>query len=119
MEDFGASEVQEAGEELRKALGVDHPLGLAAPQLGKGLRMVVIGETEDTMERLTTRAQITEEHRAFKATVLINPVVTPKPGALKGWADVAPSRYSGLLLRAVRMPCMQQVALCGSKGPSG
>ena len=40
MVDFDAGEVREAAEELRKALGVDHPLGLAAPQLGKGLRMV-------------------------------------------------------------------------------
>ncbi|CAK9014131.1 Peptide deformylase 1A [Durusdinium trenchii] len=68
----------------------EHPLGVAAPQFGKGIRMVAIGETEDNIEKLTTRAQISEaapgrteggpEHRVFKPTILINPVVTAKPG---------------------------------------
>ncbi|CAK8990285.1 unnamed protein product [Durusdinium trenchii] len=81
VEDFSAGEVQEAAKELRDALASgEHPLGVAAPQFGKGIRMVAIGETEDNIEKLTTRAQISEEHRVFKPTILINPVVTAKPG---------------------------------------
>lgn len=79
--DFSASEVEESSKELRNALeSGEHPLGLAAPQFGKGLRIVAIGETQDAIDRLTTRAQISEEHRVFKTTILVNPKVTPKPG---------------------------------------
>ncbi|CAK8989347.1 unnamed protein product [Durusdinium trenchii] len=89
VEDFSAGEVQEAAKELRDALASgEHPLGVAAPQFGKGIRMVAIGETEDNIEKLTTRAQISEEHRVFKPTILINPVVTAKPGG-PAWAVLA------------------------------
>lgn len=79
--DFSGGEVEEATKELRNALDSgEHPLGLAAPQFGKGLRIVAIGETQDQIDRLTTRAQISEEHRVFKTTILINPVLKPKAG---------------------------------------
>ncbi|CAJ1348676.1 unnamed protein product [Effrenium voratum] len=80
--DFSAAEVQAAAKELRDALASgEHPLGLAAPQFGKRLRIVAFGESQESIDKLTTRAQISEEHKVFKPSILVNPVVKPKPGS--------------------------------------
>lgn len=86
VRDFSAPEVAAAAKELRDALDAgDNPLGVAAPQFGKNLRMVAIGESEEAIERLSTRARISEEHRPLKPTVLVNPVVTPKEGCAEAF----------------------------------
>eukprot|EP00913_Durusdinium_trenchii_P000532 g488.t1 len=108
VEDFSAGEVQEAAKELRDALASgEHPLGVAAPQFGKGIRMVAIGETEDNIEKLTTRAQISEEHRVFKPTILINPVVTAKPGTSQAFFF----ERLGTLVCFHTLPCMGRAVL--------
>lgn len=58
---------------MRKAPGV----GLAAPQIGVPLRVIVLEDTEDLMNRLTASERRERERTAFPTRVFVNPVLTP------------------------------------------
>mmetsp|Transcript_62971 Transcript_62971/g.178918 ORF Transcript_62971/g.178918 Transcript_62971/m.178918 type:complete len:412 (+) Transcript_62971:143-1378(+) len=74
-------EAAEVARELREALASGkHPLGIAAPQLGRRMRAIAVGEMEEAVEKLTARSRVAEEHRAFAPLVLFNPVLRRKAG---------------------------------------
>jgi peptide deformylase len=52
-------------------------VGLAAPQLGESLAILVL---EDSAEDVPISEAEAQERRSFGLKVLVNPVVTPKPG---------------------------------------
>lgn len=77
--EVASTEVRDAVRELKEALASGkHPLGIAAPQLGRRLRILAVGETQKDIEKLTARTRVSEEHREFGPLVLINPVVRRK-----------------------------------------
>lgn len=54
---------------MRKAPGV----GLAAPQIGVGVAVVVLEDREDLMQRLPENQKKARDRRPFPLTVLVNP----------------------------------------------
>jgi len=70
---------------LRKAWDFEeHPLGVAAPQLGRSVRAVLVGERAEVIEelKLPKRVQKEQQRLAYGPKLLFNPVVTPKGGDL-------------------------------------
>jgi len=75
----GAGAVRDIARELRDAINSGkHPLGIAAPQFGKRMRAIAVGESEEFVGKLSARARVQEEHCAFGPLVLFNPVVKRK-----------------------------------------
>eukprot|EP00929_Paragymnodinium_shiwhaense_P118398 TRINITY_DN90319_c0_g1_i1.p1 TRINITY_DN90319_c0_g1~~TRINITY_DN90319_c0_g1_i1.p1 ORF type:complete len:598 (+),score=124.72 TRINITY_DN90319_c0_g1_i1:164-1957(+) len=71
----GDSTLTSIAKELRDNLASGrHPFGLAAPQLGKGIRAIAVQETSKQVDKLTARARTSEGHKAFGPLVLFNPV---------------------------------------------
>ncbi len=62
---------------MRAAPGV----GLAAPQLGVGLRLFVLEDRPELMATLTPLELGERERRPFELSVVVNPVVTPVEGS--------------------------------------
>lgn len=58
---------------MRKAPGV----GLAAPQIGSPLRIIVLEDREDLMSKLTDVERHERERVAFEPRVFVNPTLTP------------------------------------------
>jgi peptide deformylase len=56
---------------MREAPGV----GLAAPQIGVGLQVIVLEDTEERMARLTAANRAERGRRAFPLTVILNPAL--------------------------------------------
>jgi peptide deformylase len=54
---------------MRRAPGV----GLAAPQIGVGLQLIVLEDSEERMARLTAEQRDERGRRSFPLTVIINP----------------------------------------------
>jgi peptide deformylase len=57
---------------MRAAPGV----GLAAPQIGVGLRVIVLEDTEERMAALAPEARAARGRRPFPLTVIVNPELT-------------------------------------------
>lgn len=60
-------------DSMRKAPGV----GLAAPQIGVGLRVIVLEDRPELMTKLTEAERIERERVAFGTRVFVNPVLRP------------------------------------------
>lgn len=74
VSDFGSSALQTLLEDMRDTMHVLNGVGLAAPQIGVPLRMVIFGV--DKNERYP-------DAEAVPHTVLINPVLTPLSQAME------------------------------------
>jgi peptide deformylase len=102
LEELASPETQALIEEMvlvSRARGV----GLAAPQLGVGVAIIVL---EDTAEDVAPAEAEAQERKAFGLKVLVNPSVTPKPGAARvaffeGCLSV--QGYRGLVERALEV----------------
>ena len=111
LEELASPRVQDLIEEMIavcRARGV----GLAAPQLGEPLAIVVL---EDTVEGVGAEEAAAQERKAFGLKVLVNPVVTARPGAatacfFEGCLSV--QGYRGLVCR----PLEVDVAALGADG---
>jgi len=90
--------VQRMVEAMREAPGV----GLAAPQLGVGLRVIVLEDTEARMASLSTAERAERGRAPFPLRVLVNPVLRPvgeaKATFFEGCLSVR--GYAGLVARA-------------------
>ena len=82
---FGSDELRALLEDMRDTMQASNGVGLAAPQIGTGLRVVIFGVQplvpgqENTTSRYPDAETVPE-------TVLINPVITPLNEALEdGW----------------------------------
>lgn len=56
---------------MREAPGV----GLAAPQIGIGLQIIVLEDTEERMARLTAEQRVERGRQPFPLTVILNPAL--------------------------------------------
>lgn len=103
----GIGEVAGLIKDMREAVDAGkHPLGCAAPQLGRGLRIIAVGERQEDIDKLTARARTDEEHKAFKTVVIINPVVTPKAGGSESYfweRSASVPAYEGVVGRATEV----------------
>ncbi len=77
VEAFGTPELRELIGDMQDTMRAAHGAGLAAPQIGVGLRVVIFGMESNPRY---------PDAEAVPYTVLINPVLTPLSDALEeGW----------------------------------
>ncbi len=83
---------------MRTAPGV----GLAAPQLGVSLRVFVLEDREDLVQKLTPLERDERERAAFLVRVFVNPVVRPLGGERATFFEgcLSVSGYAALVERA-------------------
>ncbi|MCK9201903.1 MAG: peptide deformylase [Gallionella sp.] len=74
VRDFGGEELRELLRNMRDTMEALSGVGLAAPQIGVGLRVVIFGAPPDRNNGQNPRYP---DAGAVPYTVLINPVVTP------------------------------------------
>ncbi|HZW25776.1 MAG TPA: peptide deformylase [Gallionella sp.] len=74
VRDFGDDELRELLRDMRDTMAALSGVGLAAPQIGVGLRVVIFGTSPDQGNGQNPRYPDAD---AVPYTVLINPVVTP------------------------------------------
>lgn len=74
VKDFGGDELSELLRDMRDTMAAQNGVGLAAPQIGVGLRVVIFGMPTEQGSGQNPRYP---EADAVPCTVLINPVVTP------------------------------------------
>lgn len=72
VKDFGGDELRELLRDMRETMAVQNGIGLAAPQIGVGLRVVIFGMPPDDGKNPRY-----PDADAVPHTVLINPVITP------------------------------------------
>jgi peptide deformylase len=85
-------------EAMRAAPGV----GLAAPQLGVGLRVIVLEDTEARMASLSEPERLERRRAPFPLRVLVNPVLRPVGGQADTFFEgcLSVRGYAGLVTRA-------------------
>lgn len=74
VRDFGGEELRELLRDMRDTMEALSGIGLAAPQIGIGLRVVIFGTPPSNEERQNSRYPDAD---AVPYTVLVNPVITP------------------------------------------
>lgn len=80
-------EIQNLANDMLETMYAAPGVGLAAPQIGKNIRMVVIDTRSKTDEGLFTLEDMTDLEKEISfPLVLINPVITKKEGKIK-WEE--------------------------------
>src|SRR5262245_2163531 len=75
-----AREIQELIESMRATMRDAPGVGLAAPQVGVSLQVVVIEDPVEFIQKLTPEQAEERERRPVPFQVLVNPVLTIPPG---------------------------------------
>jgi len=104
--ELSSASVKSVVELLRKAWEFEeHPLGIAAPQLGSSVRAVLVGEREDTIEelKLSKGERFKQGRTAYGPKLLFNPVVTPASDKMAYFYETSASvpGYRAIVGRAV------------------
>jgi len=76
-EKIGTPELTELVKTMIATMRAAPGVGLAAPQIGVGLRVIVLEDRDDLMAKLTPSERAERERVAFEPRVLVNPVLTP------------------------------------------
>lgn len=77
VSNFGQGELDELLKDMRETMQAHNGVGLAAPQIGVGLRLVIFGVQQSPRY---------PDSESVPETVLINPVITPLDGEMEeGW----------------------------------
>jgi len=106
--------VQQLIEEMRETMRAAPGVGLAAPQVGEGLRLAVIEDHPDYVAGLSPEARADRERAAVPFHVIINPRLEAEPGEevefFEGCLSLA--GYVALVsrARAVRVTCLDERA---------
>ncbi len=77
LEDIASSEIQELIEVMRETMRAAPGVGLAAPQIGLGIQLVVIEDPAGEKTNLSTEELAERERAPVPFHVLINPVLEP------------------------------------------
>ena len=106
--------VQQLIEEMRETMRAAPGVGLAAPQVGEGLRLAVIEDRPDYVAGLSPDARADRERAAVPFHVIINPRIEAEPGgeveffegclSLTGYVALVPREL------AVRVTCLDERA---------
>lgn len=73
LEDIGSPEIEKIIEDMILAMRTAPGVGLAGPQLGYPLRIIVLEDTEELMSYSTPELSKKQEREPFSLLVLINP----------------------------------------------
>jgi len=101
-----SGEIQELIAEMLascRARGV----GLAAPQLGTSLRVIVLEDTEEGMSDVSAGDRAAQRRAPFAAKVIINPVLTPVGDASAAFFEgcLSVAGYRAVVRRHLRVRC--------------
>jgi len=104
--DMSSPEVRSVVELLRKAWDFEeHPMGIAAPLLGRSVRAVLVGESQEAIEelKLSKGERFKQGRTAYGPKLLFNPVVTPTSDKMAYFYETSASipGYHGIVGRAV------------------
>ena len=89
-EEIGSERIQQLIADMRETMRAAPGVGLAAPQIGEGLQLVVIEDAPDYHAKLTPAELAAREREAVPFHVLINPTLTVR-------SDEVVSAYEGCL----------------------
>jgi peptide deformylase len=81
IEEISSQYVQQLIESMRETMHDAPGVGLAAPQIGIPLQLVVIEDTPEAIQRLSPEQAAERERRPVPFQVLINPILTMPEGA--------------------------------------
>src|ERR1700679_2899440 len=76
--DLATREIQQLIEQMRATMEAAPGGGLAAPQVGVGIQLVVIEDGPQRGGHLSPEERMARERRTLPFTVLVNPVVQPQ-----------------------------------------
>jgi peptide deformylase len=76
--DLATREIQQLIEQMRATMEAAPGVGLAAPQVGVGIQLVVIEDGPQRWGHLSPEERMARERRTLPFTVLVNPVVQPQ-----------------------------------------
>ncbi len=100
LDEIQSTAIQQLIADMRETMRAAPGVGLAAPQIGLGLQLAVIEDAPEYQANATP-AELAERERAVVPFhVIINPVLTPEPGApveffegclsVDGWMALVP-----------------------------
>jgi len=104
VEDIGSPYVQVLIESMRETMHDAPGVGLAAPQIGIPLQLVVIEDTVEAIQRLSPEQAAERERRPVPFQVLINPILTILEGTaefFEGCLSVA--GFTAIVPRATKV----------------
>ena len=81
VEEIGSQYVRHLVESMRETMHDAPGVGLAAPQIGIPLQLVVIEDTPEAIQRLSPEQAVERERQPVPFQVLINPILTMPEGA--------------------------------------
>ena len=76
LEEIGSPRIQQLIEDMRETMRAAPGVGLAAPQIGESLQLVVIEDAPSYVAKLTDEERAAREREAVPFHVLINPTLT-------------------------------------------
>jgi peptide deformylase len=103
VEEIGSQYVRHLIESMRETMRDAPGVGLAAPQVGMPLQLVVVEDTPEAIRRLSPEQAAERERRPVPFQVLINPILTMPEGAaeffegclsLAGYTAIVPRAYT-------------------------
>jgi peptide deformylase len=75
-EEIASDRIQKLIEDMRDTMRAAPGVGLAAPQIGESLQLVVIEDAPEYVAKLTAEERAVREREAIPFHVLVNPVLT-------------------------------------------
>jgi peptide deformylase len=114
MDEIGSAFIQELVESMRETMHDAPGVGLAAPQVGLPLQLVVIEDQPEFIQKLGPEQAAERERHPVPFHVLINPVLTiPDSGTVEFFEGcLSLSGYTAVVPRAkrVRVECLNERA---------
>ncbi|MBC8073015.1 MAG: peptide deformylase [Deltaproteobacteria bacterium] len=100
-EELATSELQALVARMIETMRAAPGVGLAAPQIGEPLRLIVLEDREDLVTRLGEPEMSERERVPFAARVFVNPVLTPVGDAKATFFEgcLSVDGYAGLVER--------------------
>jgi peptide deformylase len=104
VEEIGSPYVRDLIESMRETMYDAPGVGLAAPQIGIPLQLVVIEDPLEAIQRLSPEEAAERERRPVPFQVLINPILTMPEGAAEFFEGcLSLAGYTAIVPRARRV----------------
>jgi peptide deformylase len=105
VEEIHSQYVRDLIESMRETMHDAPGVGLAAPQIGVPLQLVVIEDPPETIQRLAPEEATVRERRPVPFHVLINPVLATREGAAVEFFEgcLSLAGYTAIVPRATKV----------------